>query len=148
MCEEWTKECKNKVIYLDGKPSPFIIYENGRVLNTQTGNWVYSYMNEKGRYVINLTYNGKQYHWKLARLIATAFIPNPNNYETVDHINGDRTDNRISNLEWVSWEENMRRYKEKLFIEKNGYTPDYIRILDKETVHEICKRLEKENKEK
>lgn len=36
------------------------------------------------------------------RLVAEAFIPNPNNYEQVDHLNNDRVDNRVENLRWSS----------------------------------------------
>ena len=41
-------------------------------------------------------------HWLLHRLIASIFIPNDNNEETVNHIDGDKGNNDISNLEWVS----------------------------------------------
>lgn len=41
-------------------------------------------------------------------LIAQAFIPNPHNYDTVDHINGIKSDNRPSNLRWLSREQNIK----------------------------------------
>ena len=43
------------------------------------------------------------------RLIALAFIPNPNNYTEVDHINFDRKDYSISNLAWISHADNVKR---------------------------------------
>ena len=51
-----------------------------------------------------VTINGKTKY--VHRLLAEEYIPNPNNYKTVNHINGDKRDNRIENLEWVSRRKN------------------------------------------
>lgn len=51
--------------------------------------------------------------FKVHRLVATQYIPNPNNLPQVDHIDGDKTNNSVDNLEWVSNEENQRRAKER-----------------------------------
>lgn len=51
--------------------------------------------------------NGEK--WLLHRLIATVWVSNEGNYETVDHLDGDKGNNSAENLEWVSREENVKR---------------------------------------
>ena len=55
----------------------------------------------RGYYQVRLSKNGRYYYKNLHRLIAETFISNPNNYKTVNHINGNKLDNRLSNLEWA-----------------------------------------------
>ena len=51
---------------------------------------------------VNLKVCGKSYRKKIHRLMAEAFIDNPNNYPCIDHINGIRDDNRVENLRWCT----------------------------------------------
>ena len=62
----------------------------------------------RNRYLkVQLYKEGKGKWYTVHRLIATTFIPNPENKPEIDHINTVRTDNRIKNLRWVTRKENM-----------------------------------------
>lgn len=54
--------------------------------------------------------NGKQHKYvHVHRLVAEAFVPNPNGYDTVDHIDGNKLNNNADNLQWLSRGDNIRK---------------------------------------
>lgn len=55
-----------------------------------------------GYFVLKLRNEGKDFRIPVHRLVAMAFIPNPNNYPIINHKNGIKTDNRVENLEWCT----------------------------------------------
>ena len=71
---------------------------NQRVLKPQ--------INTKGYYVVKLYKNGKQYTKTIHRLLMIAFYPE-NVKDTVNHIDGNKKNNNIDNLEWCTYSENM-----------------------------------------
>ena len=64
------------------------------------------------------------------RLIAIQFIPNPDNLPQIDHINHNRTDNRINNLRWVSNEQNTNN----MSISQTGRKIEYVQELPDEVI--------------
>lgn len=69
---------------------------------------VQPYVNRTGYLCVNLYKNSKCYKFLVHRLIAIYFISNPQNLPEVNHIDGDKQNNSISNLEWVTHQENMK----------------------------------------
>lgn len=65
-----------------------------------------AYDNGKGYLRIKLSNNGNSRRVMLHRIIAEAFIENPNNYPCVNHINANKKDNSILNLEWCTQSQN------------------------------------------
>lgn len=59
-------------------------------------------------YNIDLCKHGEIKRWLMHRLIAIAFIPNPENKPMVNHIDGNKHNNRLDNLEWVTGSENQK----------------------------------------
>jgi hypothetical protein len=65
-------------------------------------------LNRFGYEVVHLSNNGINKHRAIHRLVATAFVDNPNKLLEVNHIDGNKANNRADNLEWVSRSENMK----------------------------------------
>lgn len=78
-----------------------------KVMNVRTGKILKPAKASNGYLTVALCKNGVQKTHTIHRIIAEAFIPNPDNKPCIDHINTDRTDNRIENLRWVTYKEQM-----------------------------------------
>ncbi len=64
--------------------------------------------NPKGYHIVILSKNGIRHSYKIHRLVAQAFIPNPNHLPQVNHVNGNKDDNHWYNLEWCSCKDNIK----------------------------------------
>lgn len=89
----------------------YSINEKGIVKNNITNREKSAYINKKSGYLfVDLWADNTCTKKTIHRLVAEAFIPNPENKPTVDHINGIRTDNSVENLRWATYSEQNSRF--------------------------------------
>lgn len=111
-----------------------MVYSNGNV-RIQLGQIIKGCMGKKGYLRLNLREN-QQKHMKSAhRLVALAFIPNPENKPQVNHINGIKTDNRAENLEWSTSKENINHaWENGLANARKGENAGSSKLTEKEVL--------------
>lgn len=127
---------------------PRIMVSNmGNVVSGKRGGW----------HPLKVRYNNRGYQMVGAgsdhspsryvhRLVAETWMPNPNHHKEVNHINGDKTDNRVENLEWTTRSENLRHaYRTGLKKHTGGRKGTPIRIVETgevfESQHECARRI-------
>lgn len=106
------RELLNDAIQLDriGYPSGYFITKCGKVLSLKSGTpyELNTHISAVGYPAVGLKHNRKTKLAYVHRLIALAFIDNPENKPQINHIDGDKANNDIENLEWVSASENVQ----------------------------------------
>lgn len=142
MKPELTQELKERwapVVSLDGR---YYVSSYGRIMSDPHKNSNNQYgageikkqrLDRYGYMICTFRINGKYVIKTIHRLVAMAFVPNPENKPQVNHLNGDKTDNCPENLEWVTNGENQRHRHRVL-----GHTPPN-EITTKQQVIEIFK---------
>lgn len=93
------------------------IYSNGDIYSHFIGRNLKPDVTREGYQQVTLSLYGVAKRFKVHRLVAMEFIPNPENKKTVNHIDGDKSNNDVSNLEWATQLENNAHARE------NGLNP-------------------------
>lgn len=114
----------------------------GKVKNSRRRRIVVGRESDSGYKIVTLTKDRKTKGCPVHRLVAMAFIENPGNKPFVNHKNGVRNDNNLSNLEWCTHQENMV-HAQSLKQKKNELKMHYVQP---ETLEEMEKRLKDEGR--
>ncbi|AZA17346.1 MAG: HNH endonuclease (endogenous virus) [Lactobacillus phage ViSo-2018a] len=86
---------------------------NGKGVRLVKGCILKQHYDKDGYLYVSTSINGKKITLRAHRIIASAFIPNPNNYPEVNHIDCNRANNNVSNLEWCTSKYNSQ-YRDKM----------------------------------
>lgn len=101
-----------ELIFLPGKAAydhpSYIVYPNGDIYSSITRNFINPVVVGTGYKVLSLYNSGKRTRFYHHILVAKTFIPNPLNLPVVNHIDKNRANNSIENLEWVTYKENSK----------------------------------------
>lgn len=116
-----------KKVYIEGNETNFWIEDTGRLRNEKTKRYLKGGIN-KGYHFYNLWFRGKGYIFYTHRLVAETFLPNPNNLPIVHHIDGNKLNNNVNNLQWMSIEEHEEEHKDL----KIGRTYSHISVGNEE----------------
>lgn len=108
----------------------YTIYEDGRVYNNKFNRFMKIQKYSSGRSYVTLRgkKGTKPKAFKTYRLMAQAFIPNPNNYPVVRHLNDDPTDDRLENLAWGTISMNNKD------MYRNGYRNHNRKLTDEQVI--------------
>ena len=99
------------MIDVKGYEGLYKVTPEGDIITTarqgSNGGIIKAQVDKKGYKRVKLTKEGNQKTYLVHRLVAIAYIPNPSNKRTVNHINGNTSNNAVENLEWATHSEQM-----------------------------------------
>ena len=84
------------------------VTEQGDIINLKTNKPYSKWVDNVGYYQVVFRVNGKKKYIRIHRLVAEMFIENPNGYNQINHIDGNKLNNNVDNLEWTTNSKNTQ----------------------------------------
>lgn len=124
----------------------YYIKEDGTIINKITNKIKKTFISKNGYKRVTLWCNGKQQKMSIHRLVALTYLPNPNNLEQVNHKDGNKLNNHLSNLEWCNQSHNTKEaYKLNLIkpktVKVNQYDENGNFIKQWNSITDVCNIL-------
>lgn len=104
--------------------------DSGQIISVKTGKVIKSQITNSGYDLVHLYVDGKRKAFTVHRLVAIAFVPNPENKPQVNHLDGDKRNNAPDNLAWVDQQENVRHAFDNGLM-SNSHMVEHMRQLGK-----------------
>jgi len=119
---------------------------DGNIYSSITNKNLSSFVDNVGYKQVVLYKDKKRHYKRVHRLIAETFIPNKNNLSQVNHINGDKLDNRVENLEWTNNSGNTKHaYDNNMYLStKQISVKSKSKINGEERIHKSIRACAKE----
>ena len=117
----------------------YFITKCGRVFSKKLGGLVELKLREDkdGYLEVGLYKNRKRYFRRVHRLVGINYIPNPNRYPQINHIDGNVKNNNVENLEWTTCLENIRHSYNVLGRVQHPTTNKQLLVIEKSTKKEM-----------
>ena len=123
---------------IEGYEGYYQVSSEGRVFSIRSDKHL-SLREEKNGYIsVELNLSGNNKRLKMHRLVAKAFIPNPELKKTVNHINSNRSNNNLNNLEWATQSENILHAFKYGYKDSHGENHSHNKLTEKQVL-EILK---------
>ena len=133
-----------ETIIVKGVKTDYEISSEGRVKNKISGKILKTHINKDGYEKVDIRVNGERKSKAVHRLVAKAFVenPNPEEFTEINHIDGNKLNNNMYNLEWTNRSGNIQHaFDHGLILPMSGEKHPGARFSDEE-IHEVCRLLE------
>jgi hypothetical protein len=102
----------------------YIVTKEGSIISKYTGEQLYVHTNKKGYQFVRMYIDGKAKTYLVHRIVATVHLPNKDNKPEINHKDGNKSNNNVWNLEWVTGKENVDHSVKSGLVKRGSDRPN------------------------